>query len=345
MPLPKIAIASLNLGRASAGHKLRAKFEAAATAGFEGIELAYDCLLHHAKSLSTQASIRDWEHSEADALRLAAKDARKIADELKLDIMALEPLMGYDGIIDWQPKFAQGVLWIELCKILGAKILQLPTCTYPVKPEEINTSPSHIASNVQRLADACLDSGITLAYEATAWGMTATTWQKIQNVIFLADRPNVKHCLDTYHIAAIVSGHVNSPQTGFLKKNSTQLIKNDMGELKKCIKKGDIGYFQLSDAQGVDLEQKGYPLVDLNQPDNMTWSRNCRNYPMEDGVLQVPVLEICKAVFAIGYRGWVSLETFHAELYDQSPSVPTEQAERGMRSWKKIVELCEAELK
>lgn len=41
---------------------------------------------------------------------------------------------------------------------------------------------------------------------------------------------------------------------------------------------------------------------------------------MEDGVLQVPVLEICKAVFAIGYRGWVSLETFHAELYDQSPS-------------------------
>lgn len=116
-------------------------------------------------------------------------------------------------------------------------------------------------------------------YEATAWGMTATTWQKIQNVIFLADRPNVKHCLDTYHIAAIVSGHVNSPQTGFLKKNSTQLIKNDMGELKKCIKKGDIGYFQLSDAQGVDLEQKGYPLVDLNQPDNMTWSRNCRNYP------------------------------------------------------------------
>lgn len=148
MPLPKIAIASLNLGRASAGHKLRAKFEAAATAGFEGIEvsphlahirgfhpsltrltaktqLAYDCLLHHAKSLSTQASIRDWEHSEADALRLAAKDARKIADELKLDIMALEPLMGYDGIIDWQPKFAQGVLWIELCKILGAKILQV----------------------------------------------------------------------------------------------------------------------------------------------------------------------------------------------------------------------------
>lgn len=40
VPQPRIAIASNGLGRAPAGHKLKTKFEAAAAAGFEGIEVS-----------------------------------------------------------------------------------------------------------------------------------------------------------------------------------------------------------------------------------------------------------------------------------------------------------------
>jgi 4-hydroxyphenylpyruvate dioxygenase len=51
MPI-RPTIASVSLGRASAGHELREKIQQAAKYGFEGIEIFYECLEYHAKDLT-----------------------------------------------------------------------------------------------------------------------------------------------------------------------------------------------------------------------------------------------------------------------------------------------------
>ncbi|KAI5478875.1 hypothetical protein MNV49_004509 [Pseudohyphozyma bogoriensis] len=332
MVLPKIAIASINVGRAAGGHSIETKIKAAANAGFDGLELAFECLDLHSQALSPNAT-------PYDALRAGAKDVRGLADQYGIEVMALQPFMRYDAVKEWQERFEDGKLWIELCGVLGAKILQIPTCTYPVLPSQIDPTPSHLAENIARLADAAAPHGIQLAYEAPAWGMAMDTWQEVDNVIKLANRPNVGHCLDTFHIAAVVAGDVTSPSTSYLKPDAAPLLKASLDELTTTIKPNEIVYFQLSDANAVDLSQKAYPVKDLDQPDLMTWSRNCRIYPCEEGAVLLSV-DVCKAVFATGYKGWVSMEVFHADLYSKDPSVPDEWAKRGMDSWKKVVELC-----
>lgn len=76
---------------------------------------------------------------------------------------------------------------------------QVPTCTYPVLPSEVNIDTNFIAKNLRRLAEVAATSGVELACEAPAWGIAATTWQEIQHIIQLTGCSNVKHCLDTFH--------------------------------------------------------------------------------------------------------------------------------------------------
>lgn len=75
----------------------------------------------------------------------------------------------------------------------------------------------------------------------------------------------------------------------------------------------------------------------------MTWSRNCRIFPCEPeeygGVL--PALDVCRAVFDIGFTGWVSMEVFHTQHYDPNPAISDIWAERGMASWKEVIKRCE----
>ena len=96
-------------------------------------------------------------------------------------------------------------------------------------------------------------------------------------------------------------------------------------------------YEQLSDAEPVDLSQKGYVAVDHNQPFNMTWSRNCRVFPYE-GIL--PVNPCIKAVLKTGYSGWFSMEVFHTNLASTEATVPADWARRGIASWNRVRQEC-----
>jgi len=52
----------------------------------------------------------------------------------------------------------------------------------------------------------------------------------------------------------------------------------------------------------------------------------------------LPVLDMAKVLFdRVGFRGWVSLETFSRTMADPDPSVPKTHAERGMKSWKALL--------
>ncbi|KAH6950356.1 xylose isomerase-like protein [Ilyonectria destructans] len=146
--------------------------------------------------------------------------------------------------------------------------------------------------------------------------LQAPILQQVRDILGHVDLPNVRHCIDTFHIAAREAGdpfNVLSP----VKADGVARLRNSMVEFSRTVKVSDIGYFQLSDATVADKEQRGYPMRDLKQPPFMTQSRNCRIFPCEHGVL--PVLEVAKTVFEMGYRGWVSMEVFHPGMWKRDP--------------------------
>lgn len=155
-----------------------------------------------------------------------------------------------------------------------------------------------------------------VAFEGIAWGIDVNTWQQVQEILRHVDLPNVRHCLDTFHIAAVEAG---DPLNAAKPTRSDGMIRleKSLSELKETLKASEIGYFQLSDAFPADEQQSGYPVIDLNQPPFMTQSRNCRVFPGEGNL---PVLPVAKAVFETGFRGWVSMEVFHPDHWRKDES-------------------------
>jgi 4-hydroxyphenylpyruvate dioxygenase len=194
---------------------------------------------------------------------------------------------------------------------------QIPSCTYPVVEANITHDYGVVADNLRTLCELAQRYGITVAYEAPAWGIHVNRWQQTRDIASLVNVSNMKLCLDTYHIATKEVGdpfNTLSP----VCQNQLSCFNNSLEELRATVKPTDIGYFQLSDATVADPEQKGYPVPDLDQPPFMTQSRNCRMFPCEPAKYggTLPALEVAKAVFATRYDGWVSMEVFHTDLYD-----------------------------
>ena len=160
-----------------------------------------------------------------------------------------------------------------------------------------------------------------VAYEATAWGIHIDTWQQTRDLIALVGLPNVRLCLDTFHIAAKEAGDPFN-KAAPIRPDGVRNLKESLTEMRRTVKPNDIGYFQLSDATVADPNQTDYPRRDLNQPPFMTQSRNCRIFPCEPAHYggTLPVFEVAKLVFDMGYRGWVSMEVFHTDMWRRDSS-------------------------
>ncbi|KIW92828.1 uncharacterized protein Z519_06677 [Cladophialophora bantiana CBS 173.52] len=304
----RVAIATNALGKSVAGHDIYSKLVAAHAHGFDGVELAFECLETHAST--SQFAEKD---SREGRLRLAAKDIESKASALSLEIIALNPFGAYDGLRDQgdiESRLREADLWLQLCEILGAPILQKPL-----------TSDAHdIAKNIRRLGLLAKEYNKIVAYEATAWGIHIDTWQQTRDIVALVGLPNVRLCLDTFHIAAREAGDPFN-KAAPIRVDGRRRLEESLAEMRHTVTASDIGYFQLSDATVADPDQTGYPRRDLGQPPFMTQSRNCRIFPCEPqygGTL--PVVEVARAVFDLGYRGWVSMEVFHTDLWKQDRS-------------------------
>lgn len=173
---------------------------------------------------------------------------------------------------------------------------------------------------MRRLGLLAQKYGLRVAYEAPSWGIHHNTWKQVQGILDLVNLPNMGHCLDTFHIASREASdpfNATSPVRADGRKN----LQNSLDELKETVHPSKIVYLQLSDATAADPEQKGYPRPDPAQPPFMTQSRNCRIYPCEEQYGgSLPVVEVARAVFDVGYTGWVSMEVFHTDMWDRRSS-------------------------
>ncbi|GAA6003503.1 hypothetical protein JCM10207_000364 [Rhodosporidiobolus poonsookiae] len=318
------SIPTMSLGQGAAGHLMETKLRAAAATGFKGIEVFYACLESFSQTFPNVAP--------CDKLRATARVTKQLADELGLTIVVLQPLLGYNGLVDLDEHkklLEEAIFRFELCGLLGCDMMQVPA-NFRLD-DGITGDEEAIVRDLQELADAGLahNPPIRFAYENMCWSTYSWRWQQAWNIVKKVDRSNFGIVLDTFQIA----GYEYANQT--LPGGTVTLDK--------------IFYLQLVDAKRLSLpllplgapspapEEIGKTVspfhVDGQQP-RMSWSRHTRLFAEEqerEGYM--PIAEVYKTFLDTGFEGYVSFELFTRFVNDSHPSIPQNHAERGWKSW------------
>ncbi|KAI9924880.1 hypothetical protein ASPWEDRAFT_27989 [Aspergillus wentii DTO 134E9] len=327
-------IASMSLGRPWI-HDLPGKLHQAARYGFEGIELFFDDLDCFAQ-YSCNGDVTE-----------AAQRTRQLCESLGLTIICLQPFSFYEGLLDRKEheKHVTEKLprWFGIARILGTDLIQVPSNFLGADPEtglsRTSSDRALIVSDLQRIADLGLQQSppFRFVYEALCWGNHIDTWEASWEVVEAVNRPNFGLCLDTFNIAGRVYADPASP-TG-KNPNAEADLKASIARLRDNVDPAKVFYVQV-----VDGERLAAPLDEKHefhvpgQPTRMNWSRNARLFAFEeDRGGYLPVLDVAKAFFDIGFKGWVSLELFSRTLADPNPQTPQEHARRGSESYRKLV--------
>lgn len=156
-------------------------------------QVTFDCLDHHARAMNPQLYVEQ----RSEALLNGAQSIRTLLLKHQLEAVSLQPFMNFDALRPGQKydeRLAEGKMMLGLAQALGAPLLQVASCVWPTSLDDIDPTPSQIARNMQELADLAAPLGITLAYEAPAFGMVCNRWQDIERIIAMVDRPNIKVC-------------------------------------------------------------------------------------------------------------------------------------------------------
>ncbi|KAK9450642.1 xylose isomerase-like protein [Limtongia smithiae] len=335
-----LAIASLSLGRASAGYTPAEKLRSAALAGYQGVEVAYEDLKVMARSYPVTAPATSFE----ECLIRAAIEYKGILDEYRLIAYCLQPFRNYEGLTS-ATRHAQKVekmkLWIKLSHILGAGLIQIPAQFHAVGT---TGDDDKVVADIREVVDLGAPCGIKFTYEQMAWAPYNSTWQDIWRIIQKVDRPNFGMLVDTYQWAARVWADIES-RSGVVP-NADAVLRADIADFVATVPTEKIFFIQLCDGERLDQPlTAGHPWYDKSQNPYMSWSRNARLFPYETnkgGYL--PVESIAAAcLVTLAYRGWVSFEIFNRELLQYDVAIPQEYAERGIAAWKTMVERLDLE--
>ncbi|PQE22932.1 3-dehydroshikimate dehydratase protein [Rutstroemia sp. NJR-2017a BBW] len=326
----KSAIASMSLGRCSAGHGLPAKFKAAKDAGLAGIEMFYEDLVDLASTFPDYPSERSYLQ--------AAREIHALSEQYALPIIALGPFSNYEGLLDpsaRKEKLEELHLWFSICRILGTDLIQIPS-TFAPSTQNTGDMPT-IIHDLQQIADIGASYGFRFAFEALCFGTHINTWSASWSVVKGVDRENFGLCLDTFNMAGREYADPASP-TG-KTPNADILFKQSLARMVEELDPKKIFYIQIVDAErlAAPLDEKHEFHVEGQRP-RMSWSRNCRLFLGEqDRGGYLPVMDVVKAICeGLGYTGWVSMELFNKTLLDRSESVPEVHADRAMKSWRYV---------
>ena len=327
-----IAITSLSVGRASV-HGMEEKVQAAAEAGFNGIELFYEDLEMLARDIRGDEDIMS-------SLKHAAHLIRSLCDSSGLKIINLQPFRDYEGLINrkhHEEKISELKNWLILCKILRTDMIVI-TSVFPSPLPTATGDEDRIINDLREVADFGAEGNppIRFAYEPISWGAHVNTWQHAWRIIQRADRQNLGLCLDTFHVAAKVWADPES--INGRRQAAEDALRQDLEELVSVVSAKRLFSFQLADA--AKLYPPLSPQHAWHNPDQhplMTWSRQARLFPLENDMgAYLPVVEILHScLLDMGYRGWISLEVFNSSLFARDHRVPLLHAQRGMRAWNK----------
>jgi 4-hydroxyphenylpyruvate dioxygenase len=156
---------------------LTEKLDAAARAGFDGVEIFENDLL---------------------ASPLTPEDIRARCADLGLTVDLYQPMRDIEAVPE--AEFARNLRRarhkFELMRRLGADTVLV--CS-SVSPQAVDDD-ALAAEQLSRLADLAGESGVRVAYEALAWGRHVSTWDHAWRIVEAAGHPALGTCLDSFHI-------------------------------------------------------------------------------------------------------------------------------------------------
>ncbi len=242
------SIASVCMGGA-----LEGKLAAAAKAGFRAVELfENDLTFFNGKP----------------------KDVRRMAADLGLEIVALQPLRDFEAMPEpiRERNFERAARKLELMHELGSRLL----CVCSNVSTETIDDAARAAADLAELADLARQHGMRIGYEALAWGRHVKDWTAAWEILRAADRDNLGIVLDSFHICA--------------RGNPIEPIADLPAER--------IALVQVADAPALVM-------------DPLSLSRHYRCYP---GQGEFPIIDFLDAATRAGYGGPLSLEIFNDQF-------------------------------
>ena len=245
------------------------KLEAVAGAGFDGIELFDNDLV---------------------ASPLSPRQVASRCAELGLCIDLFQPLRDVEGVPPQEFDDVVHRVRTKLDVMADLGTATLLACS-SVRPDT-RDDPDLSAEQLHRLGDLAAERGMTIAFEALAWGRHVNRLAQAWNVVQRCAHPAVTVAVDTFHMLA--------------RGDGAAALSGIPGER--------IGFLQVADA----------PVLDMNL---LEWSRHHRCFP---GQGSLDVTEVVATVLAAGYRGPLSLEVFSDVVREADPRVTALDAMRSL---------------
>lgn len=201
-------------------------------------------------------------------------DVRKRAEDLGLEIVALQPMRDFEGMPEpaRARNFERAQRKFDLMAELGTRTL----CICSSVAEDASGDFDVLAKDLADLADLAAQRGFSIGYEALAWGRHVRDWMQAWEIVKTADRTNLGIVLDSYHIC---------------------VRKNPLAPMA-AIPADRIALVQLADAPDIVM-------------DPMSLSRHHRCFP---GQGDYPIVEFLDYALGSGYSGPLSLEIFNDQF-------------------------------
>ncbi len=156
------------------------KLEAAAAAGFDGVEI-------FAKDL------QDFPGSAAEIRRLAAA--------LHLDILLYQPFRDFEAmpVEQFAGNMVRAAQAFDVMEALGTDLVLVCSNVQDAAIDD----PERAAADLWQMAEAASQRGLRVGYEALAWGRHVRHWRQAWDIVQRAGHPALGLILDSFHTLAL----------------------------------------------------------------------------------------------------------------------------------------------
>ena len=156
------------------------KLEAAAAAGFDGVEIF-------------EADLLTFEGSPADI--------RRLAEDLGLSITLFQPFRDFEAMPE--PQRARNLDRAErkfdVMQALGTDLVLVCSNTQEAAIDD----DARAAEDLRRMAERAAQRGLRVGYEALAWGRHVSRWKHAWKIVQQADHPALGLIVDSFHTLAL----------------------------------------------------------------------------------------------------------------------------------------------
>ena len=228
---------------------LREKLSAAAEAGFQAVEIFENDLTYFDGR---------------------PEDARRLAEALGIEIIALQPFRDFEGLPEpaRSKAFDRARRKFELMGRLGTPLLLVCSSVSP----EASDDMARIAGDLHDLGELARTFDVVVGFEALAWGRHINDYRQAWEAVRRTGHPNIGLILDSFHLLA------------------RGLPVDDIGQIPA----ERIFLVQTADAPAIEM-------------DLLFLSRHYRSFP---GQGDLPVPAMMRKLAEIGYQGPISHEIF-----------------------------------